>query len=349
MFLFTDGCDSYTTTSNLLFKWGDIPGATYSAGTGKYGSGAVRVQATDTGIVTRENLGGSTRTLGCCWMQLVSGSGNPGASARAVIQFNNTGKTESGYIGYAIGAQVLGVYGWGGAGTVGTGATNVCDGLAHFIEWDILFANSGHAILRVDNIEQVNYTGDTLGSGTPSVNSVHFSSTGSGNIYDFSHIVLYDDNTDVNGNGPTAANFPLTQVRIDTIRPDGDTATIQFDTLSSGTTHYSLVNEQTPNTTNYVQDATAGHIDLYTFGNMNFIPNSIVGIMQNVYAQNEGGTTIEYKTYIKSGASVATGASVEAPAAYFMQQYGFAEDPATSAAWTQAAVNAINAGYEDQG
>lgn len=352
MLLFTDGCDSYTTTTDLLYKWATIPSTAYAAGGGKYGSGAIQVSDNAQCAQTKKVLGGGNRILGCCWMQsLTPGQGGSAPENRKLIAFFDTAGNEGGGIMMYWQNQAVSLGEWNtNAFSNGTplafGTKNLVDGLPHFIEWDILFDNTvGHFYVYVDRTLEISYVGDTVASGTPDIQYMAFGSTLSSSTINYSHIVLYDNN----GVEPTSASFPLNQVRIDTIRPDGDTATTQFSTLSSGTTHYNLVNEQTPNTTDYVQDSTVGHTDLYTFGNMNFVPTAVIGVMQNVYCENEGGTTINYKMTVKSGATLGQSSNIQAPAAYFTQQFGFPTDPNTGTAWTQTTINSINAGFEDRG
>jgi len=345
-FLFVDGMASYAATADLLTKWGSKSGSSaYSAGTGKYGNNAIRCSGsslTSNGdIFTKSILGGGAHILGGFWIQWISGTGS--TDPRVLMRFANDSVPSGGaYLGITPVTRTISVSLWGGSAAF-SGTKTLNDGLIHFVEFDLEFhASTGHLYVHVDGNVEISQTGNTISSGTPTIDWMSIS--GGEMTYDYSHIVLYD-NTGVE---PTEAAFPFTQIRIDTLRPDGDDTT-QFSTTSSGSTHYNLVDETVPDGADWVEDSTVGHQDLYTFSDMNFVPTAVVGVVQNVYSVNEGGGTLEYQMDVKSGSATESSSNIEAPAAYFTQQFGFPTDPNTSGAWTQTTVNAIKAGYTDQG
>jgi hypothetical protein len=158
----------------------------------------------------------------------------------------------------------------------------------------------------------------------------------------YDYFFCYDSNTPV----PSGSGFPLGPRAITTIRPSGDSA-VQF-APNSGITNYTQVNEvAADDDTTYVQDATSGDQDLYTYADLPFTPQVITGAMLNARLKNPGSGTQNYQLIGKSGATHRNGTSTVAPSAYVRTtQLEFGVDPNTSAAWTPSNLNSATFGIK---
>lgn len=133
--------------------------------------------------------------------------------------------------------------------------------------------------------------------------------------------------------------------RIDSKFPDGAGDLAQF-TPSTGS-NYAAVDESPPNTTDYVDSATAGQQDLYAFANISHSPPSIFSVLRvNVATKDDAGAR-SLKPLTKRGATVYSGTAVGLTQGSYVRQTDVQEtDPSTSAAWTQTNLNAAQFGFE---
>ena len=119
--------------------------------------------------------------------------------------------------------------------------------------------------------------------------------------------IYYDDAA----GAPTAStNWPIGPRQISTIRPASD-GTCTFATLSSGTSHFSLVNETNPDKdTSYCEDGTSGDQDLFNMAALGYSPTVINAVVANAYLENPAGGVINNQLFCKSGGTTTASASV---------------------------------------
>lgn len=126
------------------------------------------------------------------------------------------------------------------------------------------------------------------------------------------------------------------------VRPTGNGALIQW-TPSAGA-NWENVDEATPDGTTYNSETTSGEIDRYTNGALGYTPTAILGIQECLHL-TKAGTLQRGRANLLSGASTATGTYQDLSGMQFSGIYDFFDvDPATAAAWTVAAVNAVQVG-----
>jgi hypothetical protein len=119
----------------------------------------------------------------------------------------------------------------------------------------------GVAALKVDQVTGLSFTGNTRASSNSYAATVYVNMIAYGGG---SGPQMYIDDLYIADGSGTFNNDFIGQARVETLYPTGDGTTTQW-TTSSGTTHYSLVNQQTPdNDSSYVSDQTVGDVDLYT-------------------------------------------------------------------------------------
>lgn len=185
------------------------------------------------------------------------------------------------------------------------------------------------------------FTGDTQAGASTFTDTIEFISNPAAT---FETEILWDDIT-LNDNAGTTNNTWLGDIKIQTIRPDADTAQKDM-TPSTGTTNFNLVDEAPgPDTTDFVTPEVIGDKDLYTAGNVVTGFNNIQAVQVKAFAQvgDAGASTIRLIT--KSGATEGFSASQSLSTARF-HQHIFETDPDTSAAWIENNINAIEIGVE---
>lgn len=157
-----------------------------------------------------------------------------------------------------------------------------------------------------------------------------------------------DDVYVCDGTGSTN-NTLLGDCRVDALLPTADGSNSAW-TVSTGTTHSTLVDETAPNdNTDYVSTSTAGARDSYAMADLPAMVNpTIYGIQQlSSLAKDDAGTR-QVKNLLKSGATTVVGSTTHTLASSFIYYREVWEtNPDTSAAWSVAAVNALEAGVEN--
>lgn len=194
---------------------------------------------------------------------------------------------------------------------------------------------NGVAILSGSNV-------DTKTQTDAGVNSVRlkgcaFNGGGGSNFQWLDDMYIADTAGSVN-------NDFLGDVRIDPIFPNG-AGTHQSWTPSTGTDHAALIDETAPNTTDYLTGSAAGSKETATLQDLS-VNGAILAIQVNAALAKTDAGACTTKNLIRSGTTEANGA-VFAPATGYLYSSSIHEaDPATSAPWLTAAVNALEAGVE---
>lgn len=121
-------------------------------------------------------------------------------------------------------------------------------------------------------------------------------------------------------------------------------ASVQF-TRSAGATNASCVDEAQQNAlTDYVSDATVGHADLYNIATISSTPLSVVAVTTRGYMQKSDAGARTANVQLKSGAT-----TVNTPTLTLTTSWQWAwridtVNPNGGAAWTPAAVDALQLG-----
>jgi hypothetical protein len=166
-----------------------------------------------------------------------------------------------------------------------------------------------------------------------------------GNGFWFDDLIIHSDQ----GSSPTGY---LGESRIQTLYPDGNGDTVNSTPLSGDA--YTNVDEgPVDGTTTYTDLATAADLDLYTFDDPTYYPDTVHGVVLQTHALGSGTTSREYKGKCKSGTTTSDdtdGNSFVCPARtdyqYSTQQFVFLTDPDTAAEWDGAGLDAMQLGVE---
>lgn len=330
--LFMDGFDHYAT-ADITKKWTTASIGSIASTSGRRGGGAVSLNS-GTQSLSKAITSSGTVIIGFAFKTTTS------TSVKLLTLFEST----TAHITLQWNAGYLKVYrGTDGGTLLGTGTTSVTASSYTYVEIkakindttgtiDVYINGVADAGLALSGIDTRN--GGTAGT----IDSVTFYNANT------SQTGYIDDIYICNNSGATNNSF-LGDCRIDTILPSGDGNYTDF-TPSTGTAHYALVDESTPNTTDYNSSATSGNRDSYTFPDLAGLSSQTVyGIQINAAALKSDagarslGTMSRLSSTDKDGAGAALGTSQ----AYVSE---IQETDPASAAWTEANVNAAEFGVK---
>jgi hypothetical protein len=197
---------------------------------------------------------------------------------------------------------------------------------------------SGSVQIKVDGVTKLTLTGvNTSNTGGDTV--YNWFNTDATSQYRIDDMYLCDSSGSVNNNflGPQTVIGLL---------PAGDTASADWTPLS-GTDHYQQVNEAAADgDAGYVEDGTSGHMDLFRYHQLSAL-DAIAGIQINTICRQTDATPLALKTPVKSGGITSEEASQSiGGTSYGCRTRVLEIDPGTSAAWTQAGLNAAEIGVK---
>ena len=334
--LFMDGFDHYATADGSK-KWTSFSAA-INASAGRRGGGCVEANAGDE--CAKTFTAATSFVIGFAFSV---GSLLPG-STRVICKLTDAGTVQCSILLNSDGTLSV-VRGTATAVTGGTSSFALSTNTFYYVEWKVTIADSigaNSCKVRINGADIITVaTGQDLkSSANASANQVslwHSSNTGAD-----STVRYYDDFYICDQSGSTNNDF-LGDLRIDALYPNADGTYSQF-TPSTGTDHFALVDETTPNTTDYNDGSTVGDRDSYALGNLAALTSQTVYAVQVNAAMNKDDAGAKSaSTFVRSGGSNSDGASAAlgTSQAYVSQMYE--TDPA-SAAWTESTVNGMEAG-----
>lgn len=208
----------------------------------------------------------------------------------------------------------------------------------HYYEISGTIADSGGTVVfKIDGVTYINFTGDTKNGGTSTnIDMVAFRN--------LSNVAArLDDVYICNSLGSTNNTF-LGEVRCESIRSTAAGSSTQL-TPSTGVNNWDNVNDVSGDTV-YNFSATVGQRDTYAYADPAITTGSIVGVMVRSRMQKSDAGAASMKAAVKSSSTVAYGTTRTLSATATNYQDVWETDPATSAAWTNSGVNALEAGAE---
>lgn len=332
--LFMDGFDHYAT-ADLTKKWSSNASCTISAAGGRRSGGA---------LVVPINSANVTKTLAAASASFVMGAAfkTDVLVAKAIFSLLDAGNAQCELRMNADGT--LSVTRAGSALTSGTSTNAITTGVFYYVEWKVTIADSigvGSCVVKVNGATWITVaTGqDTKATANASANQITLNGSTSTNTATFDDFYICD----LSGSAPQ--NDFLGDCRIDCQFPNADGSNSTW-TPSTGTTHYTLVDEATPNTTDYVESNVIGNKDTWAFQDLSSITGTIYGVQINTAALKDDAGGRSIINTVKSGATNADGATQAMSTSQIYYLDIFATDPATTAAWTESAVNAAEFGVK---
>ncbi|HSX06789.1 MAG TPA: hypothetical protein VLG92_03650 [Candidatus Saccharimonadia bacterium] len=230
-----------------------------------------------------------------------------------------------------------------------TTANGVIDTNWHYVELGAtISATVGTAIVKIDNTQVINFSGNTKNGGTSTnIDAVCFES----NLYNFGGggwlwlgSPVVDDLYICNALG-TANNTFLGDSRIETLMPNAAGSSTQLTPTGSGT-NYLNVNDIPDSTATYNGSSTIGQRDTYGLGDLVAGTGNVIGTQQVTVAFKGGAGVASLKPAQKSGATVSYGATRSLGTSSTVYTDVFETNPATLSAWTASDMNSLEAGAE---
>lgn len=337
MLLFMDGFDHYAT-ADISKKWSAAGSSTTVAATsGRRGGGCLSGSQSGSAITTK-TIGGTATTI-------IAGAAFYATSALYALasvtfcplQFREGATT---HVGIGFNSSGLAVA-YNGSGTLlGTAASGAIVANAwNYIEAKVVIGTTGSVEVRVNGTTVLLLSSvNTKNGGTGVINTFGlFPSLASG-----ANATLVDDLYVCDSSGTTNNAF-LGDCRIDTLLPNGDGSYSAF-TPNSGTVHYSRVNEATPDTTSYNDGANVGDRDSYQLADLtSLVSQTVYGVQVNAAITKDDAGTRSAAPFIRTGGANKDGTSLALNTSYAYASTVFETD-ASSAAFTQTSVNAMEAG-----
>jgi hypothetical protein len=346
--LFVDGFDHYATADcTKKYDVVETTGATFSINStaGRRGTGGFVARASSGASASRliKNIPNSEILIaGFAFKTTVAPTANS-----VFFRFSDGNNLQGGLIL----TPTLDIVLANNAGALpgGTSSTTIALNTFVYIEVKFKFADSistGDCVLRINGVEVANATsGDTQLTANAYANRAGLGLTNAGG---FAHTVTFDDFYICDTTGSTNNSF-LGDCRVDTLRPDADGFYLD-GTPSTGSDHYVLVDETTPNTSDYIDLAAIGDRDSYGFENLTPLSTRVVyGVQANAaLAKDDGGTRLA-GVFARSGTTDADKGEVALSTDYLYTSAVFETDPNTGTGWTQTSVNDAEFGVVVEG
>jgi hypothetical protein len=345
----TDGFDMYNGTganTGSGAKWvaGALPNSGGSGNpslvAGRFGGQAMRHRDNNT------NGGGMKRFLKATYASCTIGFAFRSSSLQAALRWGLiSGSSTTFYVALnadgslsiwrCSGTNVLGNL--SATALLGTSAPGVY-GVNQWQYLEIIVAalstTVGAVSLNVEGANVLSVTGaNTTGSGATTVDAFHFQGVQYNNGIDL----------DIDDWHENSSTTPIGPMRIDTLRPSSDQAVTW--SRSAGANNYALVNETlVDGNTTYVETNVVNNSDLYGLGSLPVSPATIYGVQAVDFAEKTDASTRTIYQQVKSGATLDQGAARALTTSYDRYERMLTQDPDTAAAWTLAAVNALQRG-----
>jgi len=215
-----------------------------------------------------------------------------------------------------------------------TAATPLVTNTTYLIEIYYTIADSGGKFsVKINGISAIDFTGDTKPGTDTTFDNVYFGSQGSNYGYAYYDNIILD-----------SANW-IGKTYIQGLAPTGAGTTTQL-TPSAGS-NYACVDEIPASDTDYVYSNTVDQLDTYAAGNLTGTIGTIKAVQVQSRVVKEGTATPQnVKLAVRSGATDYVSADKVVPTTAATVASIWETDPATSAAWSEANVNAVEIGVK---
>jgi hypothetical protein len=232
----------------------------------------------------------------------------------------------------------------GGSTSIGTGTgSNMTTSAWHYIEVHYkLDPSAGIVEIWCDNAQVLNVTGANTrqNASATTASLIIFGGQSSSAAY------LFDDLYILDTTGSSPWNTRLGDCKVVTAMPTSD-ASPNDGTLSTGTSHYAVVDETRTNTTDYSDlTNTTGQGEYFGLTPGLTSAQAVLGVRVGTYIDKSDVGSATFKIGCKSGSTIGYSANLS-PATTFAFKFGvFQANPDTSAQWTYSNTNSMVAGLE---
>jgi hypothetical protein len=341
MFEGFDQFDNTGAATQLLAKGFAAIGASYASAAGRFTGRALSATSSNTFLRFDFASALATATIGFAFQP----SAWPAAN-QPIVFFTDAASTGQFGLGLTSAGKLC-VFRGTIASLVATSTTGLTAGQWVYLEMQTTFhASAGAYEVKLNGTQVADLTAssvDTNSTANNSATGVYLGVTATIGV-----TFLYDDFylTDTS----TASNTGfLGEVRVTTIVPTGAGASTQF-TPSTGSNWQNVDEIGTSGTaadTDYNSSSTAGHIDSFAISSSSISGSpAIYAVALNVTCRKDDVGTRTIRARVKSSAAIGTGTTTTVNSSYGTVRSQFLTDPNTTAAWSVAAVNAMEIGYE---
>jgi hypothetical protein len=217
----------------------------------------------------------------------------------------------------------------------------------HYIETKTALADAGgRIVVRLNGLTVLDFTGDTKNGGTDtSIDSIYIGE-GTGNTS--GQGFYFDDYYMLNGAG-AVNNDLLGDCCVYALFPNGNGNYSQWvGSDGNSTDNYLLVDENPdPNTSDYVENSTAGNKDSYPMSDLPGTVTGVQGVIARAYAsKSDAGAQVMRQFARVSGTDYAGADFAPSQGSYNTFSEIWELNPATSALWTPAQLNGAEFGIE---
>lgn len=212
----------------------------------------------------------------------------------------------------------------------------------YYIEMKVTLSDTVGVIeWRLDgNVMYSSTSGDTKNNGTKTVfDSIQFGGTST-----LSYVI--DDLYVCNGAGSTNNNF-LGAIAIESLLPDNNGNSSQFvGSDADSVDNYLLVDEAVPNTSDYVESATVGNKDTYSFADLVRTTGNVLAVVPTIYADKSDAATRTAKLIARSSGTEGLSDTKSLSIGWNAFSYPFDQDPNGNISWTISSTNAAEFGFQ---
>ena len=223
-----------------------------------------------------------------------------------------------------------------------SGGTTISATQWHYLECKWTINNSGSFQVYLDGGSSpiLNYAGDTSFQTSVTWTEIRWGIIAGNELY-MDDIYVLDQTAATYG--PSNDDI-LGDIVVKCVLPNADGDNSAF-TPSTGTVHFELVNDTTPNTTDYVSSGTASQIDTWNFTNLG-VTGTILGVQLSLYAQksDSGTRTLAGVAWPVSTARVGDTQTPTTSWRYYRECWDY--NPETDSDWTVATVDAAEFGVK---
>lgn len=213
----------------------------------------------------------------------------------------------------------------------------------YYVEMQATISDSGGTcVVRVDEVEWINFSGDTKNAGTAStidgVTILGNSANRSG----------FDDFYVTNGTGPAPYDGFLGDVKVSTLLVNGNGAQSNFiGSDGNSIDNYLLVDDPTPSETDYVGSTAVGARDLYAFQDLS-TSDDVLAVQPLLHVHKTDAGVLNVKPLVRGSAGTVVAQPAQVPAQTMAAMLGepVTLNPDGGVPWTVAAVNAAQVGAE---
>ena len=321
--LFMEGFDGVSSSADLARKW---RGATVSISSTNGLRSGQHASIGNGSVASLDCAAGSAKGTLCVGFALRVESSD--TVARPLVRFRDGPTTDQCGV-WITPDRRLAFY--RGSTQVATSAPVVTLDTWAYFEFKVVFGDSGSYLVKYAGADVLIATGvDTTATANQTADTVYFGYNA--NVYfAWRFDDMYVDDASLLG-----------EVRIDTIKPTSDGAYQEWTPSTAGA-HWSLVDEVSPlSQSDQVSAASVGLRDTYGLSDVGVLALPVAAVQVSATMASDG--TRSGGVMIRSGSVDSSGVGVALSPTWKMPATTWTVDPATGVAFTEAGVNALEAG-----